>query len=216
MFDPLFADITSGLSERIAGFVIKCLAVGGGFLLGYFLGGVVAWALNRWVFAQKAPDQLKKIIALLAGIALAIIVALIVFGEGGSGLFGGGGAGDGKTGPTPADDGKDKQAPKVEPKKDEKKEEPKKPVDAKPTPGDVRVSILSGDVKDGRFYLIEGDEKPKNFEEFKETITARRAASKNELTIVFRFQSEPLPDDHEAVTRAVAWVNEVKLLNRFE
>ncbi len=218
MFDPLLAEgITSGAGEKLAAFVVKCLAVGGGFLVGYFLGGVIAWALDRWLFAQKAP-QLKKAVSLVAGIALAILVALIVFGEGGKGLFGsGGGDGDGKNAPNPADNGKDKQPP-VEPKPEvpKKKDEPKPP-DAKPTPGDVRVAILGGEeVKDGRFYLLDDDPPPKTFEEFKDAITAKRKTAKTELTIVFRFKKEPLSENHPAVRQVVAWVNEVKLLNRFE
>ena len=93
----------SGLAEKVAGYANKCPAVAGGFLNGYFLGKVVAWALDRWVFAQKAPEQVKKAVSFVSGLALAILVALIVFGEGGNGLFGrGGSTGDGK-GTTPAD-----------------------------------------------------------------------------------------------------------------
>ena len=110
MFDTLLADgLASAAGERIAAFVVKCLAVAGGFLVGYFIGGVAAWALDRWVFAQKAPDQLKKAVSIVFAIALALLVALIVFGEGGSGLFGGGG-GDGKGTPS-QDDAKGKAAP---------------------------------------------------------------------------------------------------------
>lgn len=174
--------------------------------------------LDRWVLANKSPDQLKKAISLLAGIALAVIVALIVFGEGGSGLFGGGGGdGQGKGQPTPADNGKAAPVPTPDTKKDEPKKEDPPKVPPKPTPGDVRVAILAGDeVRDGRFYVIDDDTAPRNFEEFKQVITARRAATKTELTVVFRFKSAPLSDNHPAVRRVVAWVNEAKLLNRFE
>ncbi len=219
MFDALLADgLVSGAGEKVATFVVKCLAVAGGFLVGYFLGGFVAWALDRWVFAQKAPDVAKKAISWVAAVALAIIVALIVFGDGGSGLFGrGGGSGDGKGTPT-ADDNKGKTTP-PEQKKDEtpsKKDETPKPP-PKPTPGDVRVTILAGDdVKDGKFYVIDDEPAPRTFEEFKLAITAKRNATKNEMTIIFRFKNEPLSDNHPAVRRVVDWVNEVKLLNRFE
>ena len=102
--------------------------------------------------------------------------------------------------------------PEVPKKKDELPQAP-----PTPTPGDVRVAILAGDaVQDGRFYLIDGDAKPKTFEEFKEAITARRKESKAAVVVVFRFAKEPLSESHPAVRQAVAWVNEVKLLNRFE
>lgn len=211
MFDTLLADgLASGAADKIATFVVKCLAVAGGFLVGYFLGGVVAWALDRWVFAHKSPEPLKKAISMVAGVALAILVALIVFGEGGSGLFGGGGSGDGKGTPT-QDDTKGKPPAQPEPKKDEtppKKDEPPKP-SPKPMPGDVRVTILVGDdVKEGRFYLIDGDATPKTLDEFKEAILARRKESKPELKqVIFRFKKEKLSQDHPAVRSVVAWLS---------
>jgi hypothetical protein len=148
-----------------------------------------------------------------------LLVALIVFGDGGNGLFGrGGGTGDGKSTQT-QDDGKGK-APEVpvEPKKDNqppKKDDVKPPVT--PMAGDIRVAILGGDeVKDGRFYQFDDDPMPKTFEEFKDVINARRKSAKGDLRILFRFKKEPLSDNHPAVRRVVDWVNQEKLTNRFE
>jgi hypothetical protein len=219
MFDTLLADgLASGASDKIATFVVKCLAVAGAFLIGYFLGGVIAWALDRWVFAQKAPEPLKKAVSWVAAVALALLVALIIFGEGGSGLFGGGG-GDGKGTPSQDDTkGKTTPAPEPEPKKKDEVP-PKKKEDTpppKPTPGDVRVTILTDEAKDGRFYVIDDDPAPKTFDEFKETINAKRKVTKTELTVIFRFKKEPLSDNHPAVRRVVGWVQQEKLLNRFE
>jgi hypothetical protein len=212
MFDPLLADgITSGASEKLAGFVVKCLAVGGGFLVGYFLGAVVAWALDRWVFANKSPTQLKRLVSLAAGLALAILVALIVFGEGGDGLFGGRGSqGDGKGTPTPDEKGKTTPNPPETLKKNEeppKKDEIKPP--PTPMPGDMHVTILTGDeVKDGRFYLIDGDPAPKTLAEFKEVVTARRKEAKPELKqVIFHFKKDKLSPDHPAVRGVVAWLS---------
>lgn len=219
MFDALLADgIAGGAGERLATYAVKCLAVAGGFLLGYWGGKGVAWALDRWVFAQKAPDLLKRAVSIAAGVALAILVALIVFGEGGVGLFGrGGGSGEGKG--QPVDDTKGKTAPTPpEAKKDEpaKKNEPKLPPPP-PTPGDVRVAILSGDdVRDGKFYSFDDDPTPRNFEEFKRYILDRKKATKTELTIIFRYKKEPLADNDPQVVGTLAWVNQQKLLNRFE
>lgn len=211
MFDTLLADgLASAAGEKVATFVVKCLAVGGGFLVGYFLGGAVAWALDRWVFAQKAPEPVKKAVSIVFALALALLVALIVFGEGGRGLFGGG-SGDGKGTPS-QDDTKGKVAPTPpEVKKDDtppKKDEQPKPPPI-PTPGDVRVAILTGDdVKDGRFYLIDGDPTPKNLAEFKEEILKRRKESKPELKqVIFRFKKEKLSQDHPAVRNVVTWLS---------
>lgn len=213
----LFADGVTGMGERLAVLAIKCLAVGGGFLFGYLVGHLVARALNRWVFASKAPETLNKLCALISGVLFAILVAIVVFGEGGGGLFGSGqGTSDGTNPPVEKDKDKNKAQPPEVKEPPKKPQDKVKPPDPKPTPGDLRVSILSGtDVKDGRFYQIEGDA-PKSFDEFRDSILARRKEAKAELTIVFRFQSEPLSENHPAVRRVVTWVNEQKLLNRFE
>jgi hypothetical protein len=214
----LFAEGVTGMGERLAVLAIKFLAVGGGFLFGYLIGLLVARALNRWVFASKAPEALKKLCALVSGVLFAVLVAIVVFGEGGGGLFGSGkGAGDSNDPPSAKDKDKGKTEPPEVKEPPKKPPEKLKPPEPKPTPGDLRVSILSGtDVKDGRFYLVEGDAAPKSFDEFRDAIVARRKEAKAELTIVFRFQSEPLSENHPAVRRAVSWVNEAKLLNRFE
>jgi hypothetical protein len=224
MVETLLADgIVSGAGEKLAAFVVKCLAVGGGFLAGYFLGGVGAWALDRWVFAQKAPAQLKKIVSLAAGAALALVVALIVFGEGGDGLFGGRGSpGEGK-GASPQDDkGKaTPAAPVTTPKKDDtppKRDDEPKTQDVVPTPGDVRVTILPDDeVSEGRFYLIDGDPVPKDLAEFKRALTARRREAKPELKqIIFRFQKTRYSQSNPVVRDVVSWLNEVNIGLVFE
>jgi hypothetical protein len=221
MFESLFADgIVSGASDKIAAFVVKCLAVAGGFLVGYFLGGVIAWALDRWVFAQKAPAPVKKAVSWIAAVALALLVALIVFGDGGNGLFGrGGGSGDGKGSPTQDNNGNTKAPePKIEPKKEEeRKDNTVKPPPSKPMPGDVRVTILSGDVRDGRYYLIDGDPNPKNLDEFKEAILARRKDAKPELSqVIFRFQKSVFSPDHPIVRDPVVWLGRNKISVNFE
>ena len=219
----MFADaLGSGLGEKVAAYAIKCLAVGGGFLVGYFAGRAVAWALDRWVFAQKAPDQLKKAVGIVCGVALAVIVALVVFGDGGSGLFGGGGgAGEdkGKGTQTPDEKGKT-PAPPVTPKEEPKVVVPKaepKPPDPKPTPGDVRIAILGGtDVRDGRFYVIDEETTAKTLDEVKKSVAERRERTKTEPVLVFRFAKEKLSDTHPEMKKLTAWVKETKLLSRFE
>ena len=217
MFDSLLAD-GLGLSEKVAGYAIKCLAVAGGFLIGYFLGKLVAWALDRWILANKSPDQLKKAISLLCGLALAILVALIVFGEGGNGLFGsGGGDGQGKGQPTPANDGKAAPTPAVEPKEvPPKKDETPKLPPPKATPDDVRVAILAGDeVKDGRFYLIDGDSAPKSLKEL-QALAASRKSAKADTMLIFRFKTETLSNTHPEMQRLTAWLREANQRNYFE
>lgn len=216
MLDTLLADgIASDASNKLAEYVIKGLAVGGGFLVGYFLGGAVAWALDRWVFAHKAPPVLKRACALLSGVVLAIIVALIVFGSGGSGLFGGGGTGDKKG----IGEDKDKPQQTTTPPRDQQKTEPPKiepQVEPKPTPGDVRVAILSGsDVSDGKFYTLDTVSTPLTLDELKKAI-AERPKDKPAPVLVFRFTKDRLSNSHPEMKRLTAWVQEAGLQNRFE
>lgn len=222
MHVALLADLTSGASNKLAEYAVKCLAVGGGFLVGYFVGRVLAWGIDRWVFAHKAPEQLKRVCALLCGLALAIVVALIVFGSGGGGLFGGGGgAGEGKGAPSD-DQGKPvPPAQKDEPKVVPPKVDPKPP-EPKPTAGDLRVAILGGgDVQvgadgEGRFYLIDGEREPKSLPDLKQTIAARRKDAATDVVLVFRFTGARLDDTHREMLRLNAWLREAKLLSRFE
>lgn len=214
MFDTLLADgIVSGASNQVAAFVVKCLAVAGGFLVGYFLGGVIAWALDRWVMAQKTPAPVKKLISWAAAIALALLVALIVFGDGGNGLFGrGSGSGDGKGTQSQENKGDAKDAKTTpEPKQAEqpKNKEPVEPPPPKPTPGDMHIVILAGDeLKDGRAYLLEGDPNPKTIDEFKDAVNARRKVKEPELkTVYYRFKNQKLAADHLAVALPRAWLD---------
>jgi hypothetical protein len=212
MFDVLLADgLLTGAGDKLAALVVKCLAVVGGYLVGYILGATIAWALDRWAFGHKTPDPLKKAVAIVCGIALAILVALIVFGEGGSGLFGGGGQGDGKGMPA-EQDGKKEPAPP-----DKKDEIPlPKPIDVGPTrPADavVRVVILGGkDVPDGeRFYLMGDDPKPKTFDELKEAVLARKEKEEGTvaLSVHFRPTNTPSLDPlHYSISQLTKWAKE--------
>lgn len=213
----LFAEGVTGMGERLAVLAIKFLAVGGGFLFGYVIGLLVARALNRWVFASKAPETLKKLCALVSGVVFAILVAIVVFGEGGGGLFGSGkGTGDGDTPPIAKDKDKNKAEP-VEPKEPPKKPPEKKPPEAKPTPDDLRVTVLAGaEVRDGRFYLFDGDAQAKTFAEFKSAIEARKKEGKPLKDVYYRFRADALSPEHPAIRGPQVWLDTLKVSFRPE
>ncbi|QJW92897.1 hypothetical protein [Frigoriglobus tundricola] len=225
MFDTLIADaLGSGLAEKVAGYAIKCLAVAGGFLIGYFLGGVTAWALDRWVFAKRAPDQLKKAVSMVAGVAVAILVALVVFGEGGNGLFGGGGnAGDGKGTAAPETKGKtEPNQPVVTPKKDEeptpKAAEPVAPT--KPADTVIHVTVLGGaDVpnNDEKYYLID-DSNRKNLAQLADLVAAKKDQTKGTVGIVIQFRDTNRPSldpEHESISKLRRWAEKEKVAVTF-
>jgi len=174
-------------------FAMNCLAVAGGFFAGYVLGAIACWAVDKWLFARRSPDAAKKAISVLCGIALALLIAFLVFGEGsGGGWFGGSGSDGSGTG-TPENGAKtDPNAarpvdPKVQPKIDPSKSHELKPDDPK-----VRVTFLGGDAVQGdRFYLIDDDPIPKTFAELKAIVQTRKEASPATLTLVVLYPPDP-------------------------
>jgi hypothetical protein len=95
--NPLFAD----MFDHVGKVVLGALAVAGGFLIGNLLTLVACRILAKFVFKQKFNEKLEKALRVIGGIALAVLIAFLVF-QGGSGWgFGGGGSGEGS-----GDDGK--------------------------------------------------------------------------------------------------------------
>ncbi len=207
--------LVSGLADQLATFVIKCLAVGGGFLVGYAVGGMIGWGLNRWIFRQKAPDLLKQCCKLVAGVAAALLVALIVFGEGGNGLFGGSGSnGEGQGNPV-IDPNANPNSPSP-PEKDQKVDStvvvPK--IDTTPTDVIVRVTIIAGAAvpAEGKYYLLDDDRVPKTLLELKRAIAERKSREKGKMTLAILFPTDrniaPSDRKESKVTDVTRWATE--------
>jgi len=176
-------------TERIAGLVINCLAVGGGFLVGYWVSWAAIKLLDRQFLAGRTPPTLKRYSQILGGILVAVLVAFLLFGSGGTGS-GGTGAGGGPTeqpgeGKGP---GEGPIVPKVE-----------TPVETPPpiTPPDpdakvekVTVKVLTGlDVKDAKYYLIEGDPTAKTIDELFAKVKEKHAPPKVIVEIIPKYPS---------------------------
>jgi hypothetical protein len=204
MTPPVFGFLTDA-KEAITEFVNNCLLVAGGFLIGYILGGIVGWALGKWILRQEAPETTKKIGRPVGGVLLALIIALLVFT--GKGKRPGDG-GDGKGAPDSAAN-KENQ-----PKSPDPKVVPDIPVvkqpDLKPADVTIRVTVLGGeDVQGDKFYLIDDDRVPKTFEDLKTAIAARKAKETGRVAVaILSPPRNALPRDHAAVVRVVKWVNE--------
>lgn len=201
----------SGAAEKLAGLAIKCLAVAGGYLAGYVLAGLAGYALERWVFSRKAPETVKQLVRIIAGLVAAIIVALIVFGEGGGGLGMGGGEGRGTGTPSGEGQSKDKQANQPAPPDKAPPSVAPVPPDPRPTELVVRVTILGGsDVQQERFYLIDADRTPRTFAEVRAAVTKLKADDKRKGMLAVLFPPPPnrLPLEHPAVTQLVTWARD--------
>jgi hypothetical protein len=203
---PLFA-FFSDLENRFTQLIEGLLLVAGGFLVGYLLGGLVGWALGKWVFRMRDRSTPKQLGQPIGGVLLAIIVALIVF-TGGRGK-GPGGNGD-KTGTSDTVANQNAQ-PKADP---DPKTQPilPKPPDVKPADVTIRVTVYGGGAVTGeRFYQLEDDKTLKTLDELKQAITTRQAAEKGKITVAILFPGDKnvaLPQEHPMVTRLAKWARE--------
>jgi hypothetical protein len=189
-------------AEQLTDFAMRLLAVGGGFLVGHVLSGVIAWALDRWITGGKTPQGVHRVARMFGGVALALVVALLLFGRGGYGDGSGPGGG-----PNPNDKGagggsstqptdiKDVQPPLVLPK------------DTTPPEQRVRVTMLGGaDVKDEKFYLIDDDRTPRAFADVAAAVNAKKAETKKPVGVEIRFTADnTLAENHPAVLRVISW-----------
>lgn len=177
--------------ERIAGFVMNCLAVAGGGLAGFIVIGLAAWFLDRKLTGGKSPEGLHKTVRYVGGVIGAVIVALLVFGSGDGGTGGDksggasaatGGGGSGNTVATTAKTTVPTDAPP--------------PEELAPKEETIRITVLGGAaVKEERFYLIEADRTPKNLSEVKDAVALRKKGLKKPLAVEIRLGERTDPNN---------------------
>jgi hypothetical protein len=193
---------------NVAQFLVNCLAVGGGFLVGFVLSWVFTWWFDRTFLRQRTPEIFHRAARVLGGLVVAILVALLVFGKGGGGL--GGGQGEGVGSGVAANTDPDPSATPG-------KVPPVKPRDTPPPEARIRVTLLGGpDVKDQRFYLLDDDPTPRTFAEARAAIQAKKDATPKGVAVEVRFAPRnTLPQDHPAVTRLANWASDAGLTVMF-
>lgn len=193
-------------TSKAAQYLLRGLAVGGAFLVGYVLTWVVAKLLDRSLTAGKSPSAVHKSARFLGGLLLAVIAAIFLFGPGGDGLGFGGGPGEGKGQGTGEGKGGDATRP-TQPITADVKAPDQTKAEAVPPEQRVRVTMLGGeDVKDERFYLLDDDRTPHTFAEVTATVSAKKSASAKPVGIEVRFSAtNTLPRNHPAVLRLTNW-----------
>jgi hypothetical protein len=202
---PVFGFLENA-EEAFRELITNVLLVAGGFLVGYLLGGALAWAVARYALRLKnGTEHIKAVGKPVGGIVLALIVALIVFTGRGKGP---GEGGEGKGAAT------NPSAGTAEPKAPDARTGPNvvvPKVDLKPADVTLRVTVLGGDdVKNERFYLLEDDRNPLTFPELKAAVEARRAREKGKVSLAILFPAKnALSRDHPAVTQLAKWAAEV-------
>jgi hypothetical protein len=209
MTEPVFG-LLSELRGEFTELLNDVLLVAGGFLVGYLLGGVVGWALGKWVFKQKSTDTLKRVGRPVGGIILAIIVALIVFT--GKGKAPGDG-GEGKGSSTSDTAGKNTSSGVNSTKTDPKITTPK--LDTTPVEQTIRVTILAGTAvpAEGKFYLLDDESRndAKSLSELKKAIEERKAKVKGKVILAILFPEDPNlapPRNDKKVTDVTRWATE--------
>lgn len=189
--------------ERLAQLVVNVMAIAGAFLIGQGATGIAAWLIDRWLTRGKSPAGLKKAARLSGGTTLALLAALVLFGHGvGWTIMGGGADGDENGTPTGTESGKGEGSGIATPTPPQETT----PTQHKGGTGNaerLRITLLGGaDVRDERFYLIEGDPTPKTFAEVRAELATRKAASSAPLGLEIRFApNNTLPTSHPAALR---------------
>jgi hypothetical protein len=194
-------------TSQAAQYLLRGLAVGGAFLVGYVLTWLIAKMLDRSLTAGKSPPTVHKTVRVLGGLLLAVIAAIFLFGPGGDGLGFGGGPGDGRgQGTGEGKGGGDATHPTQPISTDVKPAEPSKG-EAVPPEQRVRVTMLGGeDVKDERFYLLDDDRTAHTFTEVTAAVSAKKSASAKPVGVEVRFTAtNTLPRTHPAVLRLTNW-----------
>ena len=215
MLEPVALFAIAG-AEQLATIAVKCLAVAGGFLAGYGVGGSAVWAVERWAFAPKSPSLVKKAVRWLAGVGVAVLVAMIVFGEGtGGGLFGGGQGECNGQGSAPSTEGTNKTEkgtpPTTQPpeKASAVKADVAKGPDKKPDDPLIRIIFLGGKAaEEKRFYRIDDDRDLKTLAEVKAAIQRKKLSTTQQVYLLCEFPTDPhqIPaKDGPTVTDVTNW-----------
>lgn len=209
---PLFA-IVGFNPERFAQLIVNVLAIGGGFLVGQILTGLVAWLLDRWLTGGRSPIGLHRTIRYIGGVTLAVLVAFIVFGHGeGWTLFGGGGTGaQNSAAGEQATDSPTPPATPATPTTQPDTEPIIAPRVVLPTHANqVQILMLGGeDVRNQRFYLVDTETTPKTLTEVRSFLQQRKSASKSDLGLLIRFPATNiLPRTHPAVVMLSQWAQD--------
>ncbi|MCS7022685.1 MAG: hypothetical protein NZU63_12765 [Gemmataceae bacterium] len=210
----VWADLWNDLTHRLTLLVIKLLIVAGAYLVGSLLGSLLAATLNRWVFRQRLPDIGKQLCSLTCGVLLAVLVALYVFGSGGSGLFGGGGAGPG-TDTNASSEQSAGQIPDgrstVDPPREPPSPSPKTSLPpSREVTSVIRVTVLAGRAvrQPERFYQLEDDRTPLTFTELTAALRQRAESIKDKPTLRIEFLPDPNlapPLNDPKVTQLADW-----------
>lgn len=195
--------------------ILKLLAIAGAATTGGLGCGLLFRSIVRLSVHRSASRNFVVPVQLLGAVASALAVWAWVFGIGGGGLgYGGFGLGAG-TG----------QGPGTEPQRIQSTDSELQPTslsppattpvpDTIPTPkGLLRIEMLGGrQVKEGRFYLLEGEEPARTLADLKEAIHQRQMKDPSAVKgIEIVIYETSVAQDHPAVKDLEKWAHQNEL-----
>jgi hypothetical protein len=190
MLTPIYADVMANVGRT----VLNILAIFGGFLIGNMLVLVLSRAITKLALTKPPPVLVEKLARLLGGIVVAILVGMLVFGDGdwgfgGSGKGGTPGKNDGETEKS-RDSGR--AAPETKPQDKKDPTTPKKDPTIKEIA--VKIDVLGGDARESKFYFLEDERSPISLDELKAKVRTRPDGKKVTKLIIHVYKNSAALD----------------------
>jgi hypothetical protein len=191
---------------NVGHFVVGCLAVAGGFLVGNLLVLLICRLLAKLVLTKRMPVLLERALRVLGGLALAVLVAFLVFD--GSGGSGGGGILPGSNGGTNATPSDNKQGPLTVPTT-----APKPPEDVV-LDRKVTVTVLRASPNPTRFRFP-GEAGGVEIADAKKRLDALARESRDHVKLEVLIYQDSSGESNEDVSEFRRYADELKLHPNF-
>jgi hypothetical protein len=195
----------AAMFDNAGKFVLGALAVAGGFLLGNLLMLLVCRVIAKLAFHTTMNRRFEQALRILAGIAVAILVAWLVFRGGPGWGFGGTGTGEGEGsgGQDSSTSQTSPESPKITPKKS--------PSEVISPTLRVRIEAATSYPKTFRF---DGDAEALDLVGAKKRLEQFKASSKGDAVLEIRVYLDSTAVDHPEVRELIALAHELEFATR--
>jgi hypothetical protein len=196
--DPLFANMFNSAGKAFVGI----LAVAGGFLVGNVASLIVCRLLAKFAFRRSINANVEKFVRIVGGIAVAALIALILF-RGGPG-WGFGGAGDGEGEGQGLTD-------KASSSKERPKTEPRKSIQEPHEITKVRIEILAAKQYPKNF-LFDGESEARDVAGAKQALRELRDRSGEKLQLVeLTIYKDSTAESHQTIQEFIEYAKILKI-----
>jgi hypothetical protein len=188
--------------------VLGVLAVAGGFLVGNILMLLVCRLLTKFVVHTTMNRRFEQALRILAGIAVAILVAWLVFRGGPGWGFGGAGTGEGEGsgGITPSTTHPSEQSPKT--------------TDSKNPPSEVVSPVLRVRIEAATAYpktfKFEGSNEAVELAAAKKILEDFRAKAKGDPVLEVKVYPDSTAADHPDVHGLITYAHDLRFATRVD